>query len=408
MSQYIRTKLVMLVTALLIPFTAVAEFTPEEATSVSLTIRAGREIRSTFEHVATKARDERTPENIGPLGQALTELVEAARTSSWITGDLVSAEGIRARFKNRTRQEEVDSAKAMVIENVGRIENIMAILSTTGLDHSSILDRNLARAISAYNSFDESLSYLDYQYAADTGPGGAIFPGLIGVSPDGKNIHGDYDLAAKWTRHTLFYGHDSIKALVVDFANDEMNTIQIDGLRNYMRRFGGGTMTNFHKILGMLGGICAEKRSDGFCEDSRFSFMQRVQALAGRSGSQTGFHFGGSSMLDIKREEDHTPVPRCANADCWSLAMLQWADSWRGLDKTMSAVILGFEGRSGVDFLARDLIIVDLENQLAQLEEELANCDGGIIDCSALQARIDAKNEHLRTIEGLAAQRTVQ
>ncbi len=380
-------KYFVVISMFLFPPVAVAQLAPDEASGVASTVKAGNEIRSAIQGVGTLIRGSDDP----ALAEAVAMLIVAGGVSVDITGDLVGAEAVQAKFAGRTRQQTVDDAKRFVGENIARLGEAAAILSGAGF----AVPNGLNAAVALYSSFPD-LSYLDFQHST--------YPGLVGVSPDGKNIHGDYDLAVKWSRHTLFYGHDSWRAVVVDYVAGEYNAFQRGRVERFFHNF-APAMNNMHKELAMILGIC----DNGFCTDSRFFFMQEVQRLSasGARGTAGAYQNAMAPLSDLKVGEDHTPDLNCAGGDCWSLAMLQFFDSWRGIDKASASVIGEFEGRAGIDFESRDLIIVDLEAQLLGLESDLAECEsGGGGDCSSFIERIAEKNLHLRTIETLAAQRT--
>jgi hypothetical protein len=165
--------------AVFIPITASAEFTPEEASAVASMVEAGGNIRSAVDDLTAFAAEGQTDENFPALAQALTVLVEAAKVGPMITADLVNAS---FDGDTRTRAQRVDDARLMVSENEARCLEAAALFGQIGLNASE-----LNEAAGLYGAFPGELSYLDHEYPS--------FPGLIGISPDGKNIHGDYDVA---------------------------------------------------------------------------------------------------------------------------------------------------------------------------------------------------------------------
>jgi hypothetical protein len=194
-----------------------------------------------------------------------------------------------------------------------------------------------------------------------------------------------------------------------DFAAGEYTSAEQRRVFNRFIRSHNRPMGNLHSAMAMILGICVD--DEGFCNESRFFFMQEVQKLGASPErlSAAGYHGANVYLSRVRLEEEIGDGRNCDGADCWTEAMIKLHNSWLGMDKLSAAVMLGFEGRPGVDFESRDLIIADLEGQLSDLEEQLANCeDGGVPDCSVLQERISQKNDHLRTIEAFSAQRTEQ
>lgn len=371
--------------ALLIPSMALAEFTPEEAAGVAITVNAGHEVRVSTWAVSKQVLNQQTPENFQALAEAMTLIVEAARASADITGDLVNA---KLDGDIRSRQQMVDDAKQLVTENLSRCLAVASVLGGAGLP----VPRGVTNAIVLYGSFPD-LSYLDHEFTN--------FPGLIGVSPDGKNIHGDYNVAQKWARHTLTFGQSAWATLVADYASGQYTPGQREAMERVIN-FHHHSMDGIHTAMAMILGVCDD--DDGFCTKGRFFFMQDVQELsAARNNVASEFHNAAVNLAQVHTEGSVAPPN-------WALAVSQFHNSWRGIDKLSAAVIGEFEGRAGVNFEARDLLIVDLEAQLTALEDELSQCEsgGGGPDCTSFIERIAEKNAHLRTIESLAAQRTEQ